>query len=599
MLRHPDTNVPEQDILTQLSHRGPDDQGRYGDTSVRLLHTRLSIMDVAGGHQPIISADGQYILVANGELYNDLELRAELTARGHRFRTRCDSETILQAYIAFGLACLPRLQGMYAFALYDRAAGRLHLARDRLGIKPLYFGHTSMGLAFASEIKALALFDRRAARIGRVELEHFFQWGSCFGTTSIDPDFEAVQPGEVVSIDCSRAHHFVTRQTYWSAKEVVPQRMDFDQAAEAFDVLFPRVLGQHLRSDVPWGLYLSGGVDSSILLAAMQSLISERVHTYSLAFSDTDNTLEGEMAESLARRFNTRHTRCTVAAADLRGSIAHTVWAGDDLFVDTANLPVAYLARQARGTVKTVLTGEGGDEVFAGYGRYRQYFPQYAYKRIFKSETGGYRNAPIFTRRALRSLIADDGMATHGAQARYRPWAGMPRAWSRLAGIQCAELADDVPNGLLPKVDRMLMGWGLEGRVPYLDHRLVEFGLSLPDALKVRGRQGKVFLKRWGERYLSPELLWRKKRGFSVPMAQVLDEDFVTALARLLPRTRGVRAYLNPGAVQALLERQLREHDVSSQVWSILVFALWVQIFQEHGGRYPGHDIDPIAVLES
>lgn len=599
LLNRGGVDVPHDLMLERLAHRGPDVASTHLGQRLRLLHTRLSIIDLKGGNQPLFSSDGQCVLIANGEIYNYLELRTVLLAGGHRFATNSDCEAILHAYIAYGLDCLQHLEGMFAFALYDRARQRLLLARDRLGIKPLYLAETPLGWAFASEIKALRPLLSRTPTVDLHALGQYFQGQFCRGRGTLMAGVERVLPGEAVCFDLSGAEPALRRWRYWQPRcEPQFEVDDFDTIAAGFDELIMQVTEQHLRADVPYGLLLSGGVDSSLLLALMRRLGAGRPRTFSFAFEEAVDRSDALAARAVARRFDAEHSECRMPARDLLGHVAHTVWATDDLFADPANVPTSSLGRVASREVKVVLTGEGGDEVFAGYGRYRRH-PIQSWGKGLGVADCGFRTRTVFDTCAARDIF---GPALYDAARACRQplldaWQAFPAHWSRLQRMQCTDLSGELADSLLPKVDRMLMSWGVEGRVPFLDHRVVEFGLGLPDALKVRGRYGKVFLKKWGERYLESDGLWSRKRGFSVPVGRMFHDRFLTSLREALPRSGAVIAFLRPDRVRALVDRQRVRGDASGQLWPVLLLALWYRLHVEGDSGRPPSDIDPLEVL--
>ncbi|HKJ72219.1 MAG TPA: asparagine synthase (glutamine-hydrolyzing), partial [Gammaproteobacteria bacterium] len=461
-----------------LGHRGPDDAGVLADGPVGLAHTRLSIIDLAGGHQPLVTADGELALAANGEIYNYLELRADLKARGFRFATGSDCEPLLHAYRDRGDDFLDAVEGMFAFALYDRARRRLVLARDRLGIKPLFIARRPEGLYFASELKALLAVMPAKPGVDPAGLAQYLESGFTSGRATVLEDVERVLPGEMITVE---ADGRVERRPYWSALEVAPLETDFEGAVERFDALLEQTMGQHMRSDVPYGLFLSGGVDSAVLLALLSRYAGEPVRTFSVGFEAGSVADELPAARAMAERFGSRHEEIPVDSQRLWRHLPHAVWAADELMGDYANAPTSLLARAAGRELKVVFTGEGGDEVFAGYGRYRSRGLQRWLRALAAPGTGGFRTRGTFTRLGRHGLF---GPTLAGAAAGWREpfvaaWGETPGAWSDLQRRQYVDLRTWLGDDLLVKADRMLMAWGVEGRVPFLDHRVVEFGLAL------------------------------------------------------------------------------------------------------------------------
>jgi len=583
----------EADLLDgmarRLAHRGPDGQGRHVAGNVGLLHTRLAIIDLEGGAQPLYNEDRSLALVANGEIYNYRELRAELETLGHRFATHSDCETILHGYEAWGIAFLDRLQGMFAFALHDTRRRELILARDRLGIKPLYYARDSRGLTFASEIKALLSW------LGKPEvnpdgLAQFLQSNFTCAPTTLLQSVEKLPPGHVARIDTRTLQ--LDLRAYWSPLQVTPLDIDLDEALDRFDTLMQGVMDIHMRADVPLGLFLSGGVDSSLLAAMLAQRVNEPLRTFSVGFPGSSVHNELDAAQRVAGQFHTRHSVFEVSADDMLNCLPRSVWAADDLTADYANLPVSMLAERAGAELKVVFSGEGGDEVFAGYGRYRAPWIRRALAALSAPGSGGFRSKGIFT--GIPSALFGPQLAEAMGDWRgpfKQAWQHAPKPWTRLQRMQYVDMETWLPDDLLIKADRMLMAWGIEGRVPFLDHRVVEFGLALPDDYKIEGRTGKRFLRLWGERYLPREHLWARKKGFTVPV-----DDWLTLL-KVLPEAGGIRAWFDPSEVRKLLLAQQQGAKYSSALWALLNFALWHRIFIEGGGSKPADQADPLAFI--
>ncbi|CRI67234.1 putative Asparagine synthase (glutamine-hydrolyzing) [Thiocapsa sp. KS1] len=450
---------------TRLGHRGPDDSGVYRVDSVGLAHTRLSIIDLGGGHQPILDTDGHYALVANGEIYNFVELRAELEADGCRFRTHSDSETILHVYDRFGVAGLERLNGMFAFALYSTRDRTLILGRDRLGIKPLYYAVLPDRVAFASEIKGLLPLLPRVPEISPEALARFFEIGFNSGEETILQGIRKLEPGTALVIDASLEPRQIT---YWSALDIQRREMSMEEACEELDPLFDQVLREHMRSDVPYGLFLSGGLDSGILMARLSRWGNAPLRTFSVGYAGTDAGDELADARRVAERFGSDHTELRLDMLNVFRALPLCVRAADDLMYDPACLPTALMAQAAARELKVVFTGEGGDEVFAGYGRYRRSPVQQLMKQILHPRTGNYRRGSRWPESLRRSGFGDALEA--GRKRLYAPvesaWAETPHGWGFLRRAQYTDLRTELADNLLVKVDRILMAFGLEGRVP-------------------------------------------------------------------------------------------------------------------------------------
>ena len=595
--------------VAALSHRGPDNTGYYLQNNIALAHTRLSIIDLAGGDQPLVSDDGNFALIANGEIYNYIEVRKDLENQGYAFATRSDCETIIHGYRRYGNDFIHHLNGMFAFALYDKTRKTLFLARDRLGIKPLFYTALSDGFAFASEIKALLPFLKETPSVNPSALSRFFQCQFSSGRDTIIQGVHRVLPGEMIQIDGGLQ---MTRHRYWSPLSIKPQTIDFPQAAETFDALFEQVIMEHVRSDVPYGLFLSGGVDSAVILAMLAKFQGAPIRTYSVGYQIDGQSRSGngratdelQSAEWISRRFNTRHTTLRLDQKAVFNAVPFSVWAADDLMFDYAALPTALLSERAGRDLKVVFTGEGGDEAFAGYGRYKEPFIARWFKNLIHPGSGGFRVHGRIRDAYLRRIFNEK---LKKERNRFRDplihaWNEAPAAWGNLEKRQYTDIATALPDNLLVKVDRMLMGFGLEGRVPFLDHRIIEFGLSLPARLKVSNGHGKYFLKKWAEKHLPPEHLWGKKRGFSVPIGQWLDPSFLCRLKDRLVLNRGVREWFDMDGVRSLIQQRIDAGDkqdkhASRAIWSLMQFAIWHRLFMEGDGRRPGISEDPLDYI--
>ena len=582
----------------RLAHRGPDDTGIFQADNVGLVHTRLSIIDLSGGHQPLSTGDDKLHLIANGEIYNHIELRAELEKRGHRFSTNSDCEVILHAYREFGDKFLDHIIGMFAFALYDQDQQLLILARDRLGIKPLYIAHTHQGLAFASEIKALLPAFPNTPEINPDGLAQYLQNQFNSGRTTIFKSINRLLPGEIAFI---KNGEIKKQYLYWSANTIAPANIKNPvETQEQFSELMHTVMHQHMRADVPFGLFLSGGLDSSILLALLSKYSNDPIRTFSVGFPGSSVGSELSAAQQLAQQYDSQHTVITPSPEDMYQRLPFCTWAADDLMRDNANLPTALLAERAADELKVVFTGEGNDEIFAGYGRYRPGRIETILKNILRPGSGGFRSSGTFRGKNINKLF---GTALRQSVKFTRApfieaWQAAHSDWSDLQRRQYTDIQTALPDNLLPKVDRMLMGWGLEGRVPFLDHRVVEFGLALPDSMKIANHQGKMFIRHWAESLLPADTIWRKKRGFHVPVGDWMHGDILNRMEQVLPRHPAICEWFNPDAVTQLIKQQRHGGKTSRLLMTILQFAIWHQTFIQNNGERPPTLVDPIEWIK-
>ena len=589
-------SIASSDLITRIAHRGPDNRGTYNDGVVDLVSTRLAIIDLAGGNQPLFNHDRTLVLVANGEIYNHLELRAGLEQRGHRFTSNSDCEVLLHAYAEHGPEFLVRIHGMFAFALFDKNKRQLLLARDRLGIKPLFFINHPRRMAFASELKALLPLLGRQPRVHGPALAQCLQSNFSTGRTTIVADIERLQPAEAMIIG---EKGLEKRWCYWAPEEVEPEDRSFDEAAEEFEPLLREVIDHHLRSDMPIGLFLSGGTDSAVLLALLSERMGARISTFSVGFPGTGVSNELPDAAWVARRFEADHHAFEMDLDELLGYLPIATWAADELMCDYANLPTLKLAQEAGSSFKVVFTGEGGDEVFAGYGRYRPSRWRCLRNFVLGVRPAHFRSRGMFRGR-LNTRIFGGELLEHMKQWQTpfeHIWKECPAGWTNLQRMQLVDLRTWLADDLLTKVDRMLMTFGVEGRVPYLDHRIVQFGLGLPDRLKNDRRTGKLFLKHWATRHLPSEHLFARKRGFTVPVRDWLSSPRVGILGELLGRNRGIREWFNPLGVRELLSRYCGSGHGGQSLWVLLQFAMWHTLFIEGDGQRPPSQLDPLDML--
>lgn len=578
-------------LVDALVHRGPDGHGIFAEDSFALVHTRLSIIDLRGGQQPICNRERRVALVANGEIYNYLELRTELEAEGHTFATHSDSETILHAYLRDPVGFVGKLHGMFAFALYDGVHKRILLGRDRLGIKPLFYAVFPDRFLFASEIKAILPLLPKAPGIDPAAFSQFIHNHCCTGERTIFAGVRRVAPGEIVEVDGDLR---IRRRRYWSPLETEPREMDQVEAEEQFEELFGRVMREHVRSDVPYGLFLSGGNDSAILLAMLNRLRNQPVRTFSIGYANATMKDELADAERIAYRFGSQHTSIRLCRKDLFRRIPHMVWLADDLMRDYASLPTLALSEVAAKELKVVFTGEGADEVFGGYRRYRQHRLVWLIRDLLAPGSGGFRIRSEWWRRRSRRLLGEElrRESRRFRQPYRRAWRETPPLWTHLQRCQYTDIVTDLTDSLLVKVDRMMMGFSLEGRVPFLDHRVVEFGLALPDQLKIHRGSPKVFLRRWAERYLPRDHLHTKKRGFTVPVREWLGGEMLDHLEQKLTRNRAIHAWFDTSRFPALFQAQRQYGSASREIFCLMQFAIWHRLFIECPGLRPSSNED-------
>jgi asparagine synthase (glutamine-hydrolysing) len=596
-----------------LRHRGPDGEGLWIEGPVGLGHRRLAIVDVAGGHQPMTTADGTAWIVYNGEVYNHPELSAALTRGGRQYRTRSDTETILHLYQEYGERCVEHLRGMFAFGLWDRARQRLFLARDRLGIKPLYYAATDRELVFASEIKAILAASDTRPRFNESVLPEFLATGFVAGDATFFPGVRKLLPGHTLSWSPGEA---ITPRRYWR----LPATLDLDagtMAAEARDLRdrLTAVVRSHLMSDVPVGLFLSGGIDSSGIAALMAPLVAGPIHTFSVGFAERDAN-ELPYARLAARAVEAEHHEVVVSPDEFFGALPRLVWHEDEPIAFPSSVPLHAVSRLAAQHVKVVLTGEGADELFLGYNRYRvtawnerlgrpywRLLPsavtrwvrqgvgalpatvgRYA-RRSFLARPPGprtlfYENFAVFPVDLQAGLLAEPErlLARDPYAVGLTRYAEAPG--ESLTRMSYADLGTYLVE-LLMKQDQMSMAASVESRVPFLDHELVEHVARMPAALKLDGWQTKAVLRAALADLVPAPILSRRKKGFPVPVGRWLRGRFAPLLEDLVlgPRARQRRLF-EPEAVSRLVQEHragLAEHG--DRLWLLMNLELWHRIF--------------------
>lgn len=577
-----DERAPGDAILDALeralAHRGPDGSGRAVARGAGLVQTRLAVVDLETGDQPIPrvrrAANAPY-LIANAEIYNDLELRAALD--GAEFATRSDCEPPLHLYRRHGLDFADRLRGMYAIAIHDPAADRLVLARDPFGIKPLYYVQRASYFAFASEPQALIAAGLADSALAPGPVGEFLQLQYTTGRNTVFRAIERVLPGETLAVSGGR---IVERRRIAALPGGGPERRTEAEALDALDAALRDTVAAHLRSDAPVGMFLSGGVDSSALLAHVARRESAPVRAYTAGFPGSGATDERARARAVAAVVGAEHVEVAVGAETFWRDLPAVAAAVDDPCADYATVPSFALARRAARDVKVVLCGEGGDEILAGYGRYRRAMrPRWLGGRAMRAR-GVFDGLDVL--RAAPPSWRDGALAAEAEAA--APGRG------RLQAAQAADMADWLPNDLLIKLDRCLMAHGVEGRTPFLDRPFAAFAFRLPDALKVRERRGKWLLRRWLARALPEAMPFERKRGFTVPVAEWIAAR-ADALAPLVAAQPGVVELCRPGRVEALFRRGGKRGGFAA--WILLFYALW---HRAHVLRLP-HDGECLEVL--
>jgi asparagine synthase (glutamine-hydrolysing) len=560
----PNAAVPEGALAAldaALAHRGPDGAGTHLAAGAALLQRRLAIIDLATGDQPLFEPGGG-ALVANGEIYNYVELKRDVLA-GTAFATGSDCEPPLHLYRREGLGFVAHLRGMYAIAIHDRAARRVVLARDPFGIKPLYLADTDVGVAFASEPGALLDAGLVPRGLDRRKRDELLELQFTTGAETVFPGIRRLLPGEVVAIEDGR---IVARHRQAALPDGGPEVIGEKEAIARLDAALTDSVAVHQRADVPYGLFLSGGIDSAAVLAVMKRLNERPVLAFTAGFDVPGAADERAAARAAAAAAGAAHVEVTVTEADFWTHLPEMAAAMDDPAADYAIVPTWLLARRARQDAKVVLSGEGGDEMFGGYGRYRSAMrPWWLGGRVMRARG-------MLERLGLRRDLAPgwrDGM--EGAAAA----AAAPER-TRLMAAQATDMVDWLPNDLLAKLDRCLMAHGLEGRTPLLDPAIAAAAFRLPDAMKVRNGIGKWALRAWLAEAMPEARPFARKQGFTVPVGAWIGAK-ADRLRALLATDEAVAAVVRPEALGALFRVQggsLGKHQAFA-AWTLLYYALW------------------------
>jgi asparagine synthase (glutamine-hydrolysing) len=542
-----------QKLAAALTHRGPDGQGVFEAPGVALVHTRLAIIDLATGDQPLFA--GPLALIANGEIYNYIELR-EAFPTG--YATNSDCEPPLKLFARRSADFADPLRGMYAIAIHDRAFKTLTLSRDPFGIKPLYTARIAGGFAFASAPQALLEAGLVARDVDRGKLSELLQLQFYTGAGSIFPGIDRLLPGQTLTLRDGAP--YASRRIAAVAEAPIWPPASEEEAVARLDEVLEESVFLHQRSDVPYGMFLSGGIDSAAILAMMARLNSSPVLAYTAGFDVKGVADERDAASVTANAAGARHERVEISQRMVWEHLPEIVAAMDDPVADYAIIPTWFLARRARQDVKVVLSGEGGDEMFAGYGRYRK----------------AARVAPL--RRKMRTKGVFDGLdVLREAPVDWRGGIAAAehefRAATALKRARLVDIADWLPHDLLLKLDRCLMAHAVEGRTPFVDPEVARFAFSLPDKMLVRNGLGKYVLRLWLEKNLPAARPFAKKQGFDVPIGVWIAKRG-TALGELVAKNPLIEELAEPAKVRALFERA-GEKRAGFAAWTLLFTALW------------------------
>jgi asparagine synthase (glutamine-hydrolysing) len=598
-----------------LRHRGPDDQGFYVSGGTGLVHRRLSIIDLSpGGHQPKASEDGLASVVFNGEIYNFPELRAELESKGERFESRSDTEVLLKAYKVWGEDCLSHLNGMFAFAIWDARRRVLFAARDRLGKKPFFYYEDGQRFLFASEIKAILAYGRVDREIDIGAVDQYLTDHVIPAPRTVFRKVRKLLPGHYLVFEDGRSR----TKPYWTF-EFQPESTDRGEDAylEELEHLLEGAVRRRLLSDVPLGAFLSGGLDSSVVVAMMARLSSGPVKTYTVGFTERGYS-EIEDARLIARHFGTEHHEMIVEPSAI-GILPDLVWHYDEPFGDSSAVPTYYVSKMAASHVKVALSGDGGDELFAGYTRYRAAERNPVWSRVperIRSRALGplvgtmpidwpgrnrlhemahasgiapgyglglypYIKERLYTP-SMRAAAAENPTSNETYTALLRGW-----DWDPVTRLQYLDTVRYLPDDILTKVDRASMAHSLETRAPLLDYTLVEFLARVPSRHKLRNGVQKILLRRLAARLLPEASLRKPKQGFGIPQGVWFREDLEAhARDRLLDRRTLARGYFDRGVLERVLDsHRAGRRDYSDWIWCLLMLEEWHRVFVDADTR--------------
>lgn len=603
-----------QTMTDALIHRGPDGAGQYVNGSIGMGHRRLSIIDLGSGAQPMCNEDGTVWVTYNGEIYNFAELRDDLKTRGHRFKSASDTEVIVHAYEEWGEDCVRRLQGMFAFGLWDARNEILLLARDRVGIKPLYYTNTGRSLLFASELKALLLDPLVPRRRNLAAVHRFLTYYYLPGPETLFSDIYKLEPGHLLLVKRGQ----VQKKQYWDLSFDKSRKWrSLSEAAEVLEPLLRQTIRDHLISDVPVGVLLSGGVDSTAILRHAVEQTTHPVQTFTVAFAGGAVADERPYARLAAERYGTEHHEITFSANEFREFLPKYVWHMEEPVCEPPAIALYHVAKLARdSSVKVLLSGEGGDEAFGGYETYRNIILLEQLKRTLGPAKGSLRlglgalgflgwggaekyrklvdrQFPAYYR--SRAAVGDTVFSSPGSSLYTGEFAEIVRAQQRddvalhlgnamngrsvLDQMLYVDTKTWLPDELLVKADKMTMAASTELRVPLLDFRVLEFAASLPQQFKVRNWSTKRVLREALKRAVPPEILRRKKAGFPVPYASWLKTELKEYLSDTLLGESAVSMYLDKHGLESLVRDAPTRPTWPKEIFSLLVLELWHQQF--------------------
>ena len=608
VLRSNSGSVSQQQITTmndQMLHRGPDAHGVFLHNNIALGHRRLKIIDLAGGVQPMFSKDKDVVVVFNGEIYNFKEIRARLETKGYEFASNSDTEVIIHAYREFGEDCSEHFRGMFAIAIYDKKLDKLFLIRDRLGIKPVYYYLDDDRLLFASEIKPiLSMLDAKPT-VKISALDFYISVGYVPGSDTLFSEINKLEPGHTLTLVDNR----VSIKQYWNLENTPTKNIEFESALLEFERIATESIKLRLQSDVPLGAFLSGGLDSSVIVALMDKLTDEPVNTFSVGYKDEPESNELEYAKIVAEHFKTNHHEYILEPLDFFNSLDLLLEHTEEPIVESAAVALYQISKLAKDHVTVILSGEGGDEILAGYPLH-QIMPK----------IDRLHSIVRWIPSPLRTLVSRM-LSHHEKASKYWDWINLPlpqryqsisndvtlsikknlyqspellkahvensayfaKAFNTMSNgtnlrkMTYADIKTWLPDDLLVKADKMTMAASLELRVPFLDHKLLEYSTALPDEYRLNQNQGKYLLKKFAEKLLPDEIIYRKKKGFPVPIASWFRDKLYDKTREILLDERSLaRGYFQANYIENMLTRHKSgKEDLSRRIFTLLNIELW------------------------
>ena len=604
-----------KEMATIIKHRGPDGEGYYVKGNLGMGHRRLSIIDVAGGSQPIYNEDKSIVIVFNGEIYNFPELKKDLISKGHSFYTNTDTEVVIHLYEELGERCVDKLRGMFAFAIWDEKQKKLFIARDRVGIKPLYYYYDKNRIVFASELKSLVVDKTIPKEILPQALSDYFVYLCVVAPKTIFKNIYKLCAGNILICD----EKGVSTKEYWDMPICNKQNVDETNHIERLNDLLRDAVRFRLISDVPLGAFLSGGLDSSTIVSLMKELEMNEIVTASIGFREKDFD-ESMYARMVAKHFSTKHYEEVVDTCDVE-MIDDILWYLDEPFADASAIPTYNLSRITNKHVTVALSGDGSDEIFAGYRRYyydvvennlRKSIPKFARETFIASlasiypkadwmprflraktlltnlsssqERSHFNSIGVFNEKQKNSILNDDivshlnGYDSFSVMEKYYKKTG---DMDELSKILYVDFKTYLPDRMLVKVDRMSMAHSLEVRVPFLDHELLEYIAQIPSLLKLKGKNGKYILKKCMAARLPMDIISRRKKGFDIPLDSWFRNDLkAKAYETIFDKNEFLKEYCNYGFIKRMWdEHQRKTRNWGQHIWNVYVLTLWVDRF--------------------